>query len=378
MTFKKKYISLLLVAGLLLLFFYLKDFIPSNKRTEPYSTFYKQVEDKQIESVTITEDSVTYNKVSDPDLTYTTQNPQSPTLKEFLLKNDVKVKEEKDLWQILNIFLDYAFYIFFFAILFIAFKKFISPNTFKVVRNTGLTFKDLVGMEELKAYMTQVIDIMKNPKNYAEKGIRMPKGIILEGDPGNGKTYFAKALAGQAKINFIPAKATDFESMFMAIGPLKVKMLFRKARRKAPCLIFIDEFDGIGTHRNYSGSAIETENTRIVTALLNELDGFEQTKGVLVLAATNSIQALDKALIRPGRFDTRVSVPYPNEKNRLELIKRYCQNKETEKNCTPEDMASMFKGFSCARIESVINRASIMSPRITKENLEKAIKETER
>ena len=201
------------------------------------------MEDKKIESVTITEDSVTYNKVSDPDLTYTTQNPQSPTLKEFLLKNDVKVKEEKDLWQILNIFLDYAFYIFFFAILFIAFKKFISPNTFKVVRNTGLTFKDLVGMEELKAYMTQVIDIMKNPKKYAEKGIRMPKGIILEGDPGNGKTYFAKALAGQAKINFIPAKATDFESMFMAIGPLKVKMLFRKARRKAPCLIFIDEFD---------------------------------------------------------------------------------------------------------------------------------------
>ena len=227
------------------------------------------------------------------------------------------------------------FYLFFFGIVFIAFRKFISPNTFKVVRKTGVKFDDVVGMDNLKRDMTQVMEIMKAPAAYAKKGIRMPKGILLEGDPGNGKTLFAKALAGEAKVNFIPAKATDFESMFMAIGPMKVKLLFKKARRKAPCIVFIDEFDGIGTVRNYSGSAIETENTRIVTALLNELDGFEPTQGVLVLAATNSIHALDPALIRPGRFDAKFSVP--------------------------SALAKMFEGFSCAKIEASLNRAALLA-----------------
>ena len=189
----------------------------------------------------------------------------------------------------------------------------------------------------------------------------MPKGILLEGAPGNGKTLFAKALAGESKVNFIPAKATDFESMFMAIGPLKVKLLFKKARRKAPCIVFIDEFDGIGTRRNYSGSAIETENTRIVTALLNELDGFEPTNGVLVLAATNSISALDEALIRPGRFDSRVSVPYPDEKARVQLVKMYTEGKNLEADCTSEILAKKFAGFSCAKIESVLNKSSLIS-----------------
>ena len=189
----------------------------------------------------------------------------------------------------------------------------------------------------------------------------MPKGILLEGEPGNGKTLFAKALAGEAKVNFIPAKATDFESMFMAIGPMKVKLLFRKARRRAPCIVFIDEFDGIGTVRNYSGSAIETENTRIVTALLNELDGFEPTNGVLVLAATNSIQALDPALIRPGRFDARFCVPYPDYNARVQLAEMYSKGKNPASECTPEAIAKMTDGYSCAKIESVLNRAALLA-----------------
>ena len=177
----------------------------------------------------------------------------------------------------------------------------------------------------------------------------MPKGILLEGEPGNGKTLFARALSGEAKISFIPAKATDFESMFMAIGPMKVKLLFRKARRKAPCIVFIDEFDGIGTVRNYSGSAIETENTRIVTALLNELDGFEPTDGVLVVAATNSVQALDPALIRPGRFDAKFTVPYPDFHAREQLVQMYCKGKAHTQDCTESVLAKMFDGYSLHR-----------------------------
>ena len=170
--------------------------------------------------------------------------------------------------------------------------------------------------------------------------------------------------------------------MLMAIGPMKVKLLFKKARRRAPCIVFIDEFDGIGTRRNYSGSGIETENTRIVTALLNELDGFEPTSGVLVIAATNSIMALDEALIRPGRFDARVSVPYPDEKARVQLVKMYGNGKNLDSNCTPELLAKKFNGFSCAKIESVLNRAVLLAGQrqhtnVTLEDIDSAAKEQE-
>jgi len=327
---------------------------------EPYANFYAEVQNGHIESVSVNGDRLDYKKKGSDD-SFATENPESPLLKEFLLKNGVTVTVQKDGFEILAIVLDIFFYIIFFGVIFIVFRKFISPNTFKVVHKTGKRFSDVVGMDSLKKDMTQVMDIMNHPDVYAKKGIRMPKGILLEGEPGNGKTLFAKALAGEAKVNFIPAKATDFESMFMAIGPMKVKLLFRKARRYAPCIVFIDEFDGIGTRRNYSGSAIETENTRIVTALLNELDGFENTKGVLVLAATNSISALDEALVRPGRFDARVSVPYPDEKARKELIVMYTKDKKLTNDCSLDLLADKFKGFSCAKIESVLNRSQLLA-----------------
>lgn len=292
---------------------------------------------------------------------YRTDNPASPTLKEYLLLHGVTVKEEKDAAALLSLLFDVIFYAFFFGVFVFAFRKFISPNSFRVVRHTGVKFADVVGMDALKRDMSQVMEILKAPAAFAAKGIRAPKGILLEGAPGNGKTLFARALAGEARVNFIPAKATDFESMFMAIGPMKVKLLFRKARKRAPCIVFIDEFDGIGTRRNYSGSAIETENTRIVTALLNELDGFEPAKGILVLAATNSVKALDEALIRPGRFDARVSVPYPDEEARKQLVAMYSRGKTAAAECTPEALARRFNGFSCAKIESVLNRAALLA-----------------
>ena len=341
------------------------DYFAAKKTYVPYSKFYELVEKEQVESVVIKKDAIEFISVSDPSTgsgtPSVTENPHSPTLEETLLKNGVAVTVEKDSAEIFNLIFDIIFYVFFFGIIIVVFRKFISPNTFKVVHKTGVKFDDVVGMENLKRDMTQVMKIMQNPREYAAKGIRMPKGILLEGEPGNGKTLFAKALAGEAKVNFIPAKATDFESMFMAIGPMKVKLLFRKARRQAPCIVFIDEFDGIGTVRNYSGSAIETENTRIVTALLNELDGFEPTNGVLVLAATNSIQALDPALIRPGRFDARFRVPYPDYAARVELVKMYCRGKSYDAACTPETLAKMTDGFSCAKIESVLNRAALIA-----------------
>lgn len=341
-------------------FFLYDSFKTSSIDEIPYSHFHQSVSSNQVKSVTISKDSIVVTPDNGTKI-FKTKNPHSPLLEEFLLEHDVEIEVETSIEEILSLIFDFIFYVIFFGAIFIVFKKFISPNTFKVQHKTGIKFSDVVGMEKLKNDMTQIIKIMQNPKEFSKRGIRMPKGIILEGAPGNGKTLFAKALAGEAKVNFIPAKATDFESMFMAIGPMKVKLLFKKARRRAPCIVFIDEFDGIGTHRNYTGSAIETENTRIVTALLNELDGFEPTSGVLVLAATNSIQALDEALIRPGRFDSKFSVPYPDEKSRIELCRIYCRGKSPSQECTPELLASKFEGFSCAKIETVLNKAALIS-----------------
>ncbi len=374
MKLKLKFIiplAVLLAGGI---FFY--DYHSAAKIKEiPYKSFYDLVEAKRIASAKISEDEIFFEDADGNH--FKTQNPDSPFLKEFLLKNGAAVQSEKSFAQILSLALDVLFYAVFFAIIFGVFKKFISPNTFKVVRKTGVKFSDVVGMDQLKRDMAQVMQIMKNPREWEKKGVRLPKGILLEGEPGNGKTLFAKALAGEASVNFIPAKATDFESMFMAIGPLKVKLLFAKARRRAPCIVFIDEFDGIGTRRNYSGSAIETENTRIVTALLNELDGFEPTKGVLVVAATNSVQALDPALIRPGRFDARFKVPYPDMAARVQLVQKYTQAKKRAAACSDQKLAELFNGFSCAKIESALNAAALRAsqagrPEFTLDDVEAA------
>lgn len=356
---KKLFVILfvLVVAGCAGYYFYSSEF-SSKKDFIAYSQFYNEVEGGEVVSAVVKPDKILFEKNNQK---FWTNNPHSPVLEEFLLINNVEVKVEQDTAELFSLIFDILFYAFFFGIIIIAFRKFISPNTFKVVHKTGVSFSDVVGMENLKRDMKQVLKIMENPVEYAKKGIRMPKGILLEGEPGNGKTLFAKALAGEAKINFIPAKATDFESMFMAIGPMKVKLLFRKARKRAPCIVFIDEFDGIGTRRNYTGSAIETENTRIVTALLNELDGFQPTNGVLVIAATNSIEALDPALIRPGRFDAKFSVPYPDSDAREELIKMYCKGKNPAKECSVQVLSKMFNGFSCAKIEAVLNKAALLA-----------------
>lgn len=324
-----------------------------------YSEFYESVNQNEVIKAELSENKIIYELKDGTKLE--TQNPSSPSLKEFMLLHDVEIQQQADSSEIISTVFDVIFYLFFFGIIIIAFRKFISPNTFKVVHKTGVKFENIVGMENIKKDMTQIVKMMQNPAEYAKKGMRLPKGLLLEGAPGNGKTLFAKALAGESKVNFIPAKATDFESMFMAIGPMKVKLLFRKARKKAPCIVFIDEFDGIGTVRNYSGSAIETENTRIVTALLNELDGFEKTDGVLVIAATNSIKALDPALIRPGRFDAKLTVPYPDFEARKQLVQMYCKGKNPAPECSPEKLAKMFENFSCAKIETVLNRASLIA-----------------
>lgn len=341
-----------------------------------YSKFNEYVEKNEIESVVIGEDSVEF-KFKNNDNSYYTDNPNVDNFKESLLLKDIKVENATNYLIVIDLFI---YFVFFASIIFIGYKLIkMKLTTFKVIKHNKTRFSDIAGLDELKRDMIKTVDILKNPKEYEEKGVRAPNGIMLEGNPGNGKTLFARALAGEANINFIPTKATDFQSAVMSIGPSKIKTLFRKARKNAPCIIFIDEFDGIGERRNYTGTGIDKENNRIITAMLNEMDGFNKTQGVMVIAATNSYNSLDPALIRAGRFDKKYEVSNPDQKTRVELIEIYTKKKKIADEISKEKLAENFNGMSCSQIEAILNESATVAiikehEKINEEDIVEAIK----
>ncbi len=197
-----------------------------------------------------------------------------------------------------------------------------------VEKETGVTFKDVAGEEEAKESLTELVDFLKNPDKYRKIGARLPKGALLVGPPGTGKTLLAKALAGEASVPFFSLSGSDFVEMFVGVGASRVRDLFKQAQSMAPCIIFIDEIDAIGKSRDtqYGGGNDEREQT--LNQLLSEMDGFDSSKGIVILGATNRPEVLDKALLRPGRFDRRIIVEKPDLKGRIDVLKVHC--------CEPE------------------------------------------
>lgn len=355
----KEIIVILIILAILMAVIFSNVFNNKNLQYVSYKDFDNEIANENIQSVWIEDDKVKFSKNNDENLYYT-DNPNYDGLERELLLHGINVEVNSDKENIGFAF-DIVFYLFFFAIIiFVLYKLYeMNQKTFKVIRHTKVTFDDIAGMDELKRDMKQVVDVLKNPEEYKAKGIRQTKGIIFEGNPGNGKTLFAKALAEEMNVNFIATKGADFQSAMMSMGARKIKQLFKKAKRHKPCIIFIDEFDSIGERRNYAGTGVDKENNRIVTAMLNEMDGFDTQDGILVIAATNSYNSLDSALIRPGRFDLRYTIPNPDFETRIKLIDLYTKKKKLAEDINKEKLADSFETLSCSGVETLLNEAAM-------------------
>jgi cell division protease FtsH len=224
-------------------------------------------------------------------------------------------------------------------------------------------FNDVAGMEENLQELRDIVTFLSEGDLYAEMGAKMPRGILLVGDPGTGKTLIAKAVAGEAGVPFFAISGSEFVEVFAGVGAGRVRSLFQKARKKAPCIIFIDEIDAVGRERHGSGSGAEMEQDQTLNQLLVEMDGFDTTEGVVVLAATNRVDVLDPALTRPGRFDRQVYVARPDIKGREAILKVHIQGKRLAGDVKLTDVAKSTPGLVGADLANIVNEAAIMAVR---------------
>ena len=227
----------------------------------------------------------------------------------------------------------------------------------------GIRFADVAGEDEAKESLAEIVDYLHNPQKYTEAGASMPKGILLVGPPGTGKTMLAKAVAGEANVPFFSISGSEFVEMFVGMGASKVRDLFRQAKEKAPCIVFIDEIDAIGQKRNSGGMGGNDEREQTLNQLLTEMDGFEENTGVIILAATNRPESLDPALTRPGRFDRRVPVELPGLQGREAILKIHAKKIQTAADVDFHTIARMAAGASGAELANIINEAALRAVR---------------
>lgn len=232
-----------------------------------------------------------------------------------------------------------------------------------VKAQTGKTFEDVAGQEEAKESLTEVVDFLHNPGKYKAIGAALPKGVLLVGPPGTGKTLLAQAVAGEADVPFFSISGSEFVEMFVGLGASKVRDLFKQAKEKAPCIVFIDEVDAIGKRRDTSGFSGNDEREQTLNQLLSEMDGFDASEGVVILAATNRPEILDPALTRPGRFDRQVAVELPDIKGREDILKVHAKKIKTAPNINYKEVARMTAGASGADLANIINEGALRAVR---------------
>ena len=245
-------------------------------------------------------------------------------------------------------------------------------------KKSEVRFDDIAGLDEEKNELIEIVDFLKTPEAYQKMGAKIPRGILLYGKPGTGKTLIAKAIAGEAGVPFISMSGSEFIEMFAGLGASRVRKLFERAKKMAPCIVFIDEIDAIGSRRT-SNSGSETENNQTLNQLLVEMDGFETNETVIVLAATNRPEMLDKSLLRPGRFDRQITIPAPDLNGRESILKLHSKNKKFSPEVDFKEIAGDTAGFTGAELANVLNEAAIIATRnkhkqITNSDIENAVK----
>lgn len=340
-----------------------------------YSDFEIMVEEGKVESVTITSAEILITPVKNENdtfqITYYTVNLGDDRLYAFLDEHDVEYtgKNTSSSAILVNMLSFIIPIVILWAIFAFAMRKMgggggimgVGKSTAKmyVEKSTGVTFRDVAGQDEAKETLQEMVDFLNNPKKYTDIGAKLPKGALLVGPPGTGKTLLAKAVAGEAGVPFFSLAGSDFVEMFVGVGASRVRDLFKEAQKQAPCIIFIDEVDAIGKSRDshYGGGNDEREQT--LNQLLAEMDGFDSSKGVLILAATNRPEVLDKALLRPGRFDRRVIVDKPDLKGRVETLKVHARNVLMDDTVDLDAIALATAGCVGSDLANMINEAAI-------------------
>lgn len=341
------------------LFLFLR-LIPDSKIVDvKYTEFEKYVEDERVDTVTIDSDAGKIKfKLQGGSIVYRTSYPYSATFVENMLMHDIDVGYARK-FNFSNL-LNYALWgvIIFFGI--VMYKSMSTSDKKDVVEidSKTSTFKDVAGMTDIKEDMMSLVNLIKSGK-YKKENIKIPKGILLQGPPGNGKTLLARAFAGECGMNFMAMNASDFGSPLVGVSGMKINAIFDKAKKKSPCVIFIDEIDSIGARRTRANNASDKEMNTILTVLLNQMDGFKQNEGIIVIGATNRAEDIDKALLRPGRFDRKFTIPNPDRETRKALFKLYTKKLKLADDVTAEEFVSITAGCSSATIEGLINEAHI-------------------
>ena len=353
----------------------------ASTQEKSYSDFIKQLDKGNVKSVEFDSYEIDYKLVDDGhknyDITYYTgrvaDDELVPTLKKAKTSEgkSIEIKaaipDNTSTW-IFNILSFIVPLILLWVLLAFVSKKMggsmgmgVGKSTAKVYveKSTGITFKDVAGQDEAKESLQEVVDFLHNPKRYTDIGAKLPKGALLVGPPGTGKTLLAKAVAGEAGVPFFSLAGSDFVEMFVGVGASRVRDLFKEAQKMAPCIIFIDEIDAIGKSRDsrYGGGNDEREQT--LNQLLAEMDGFDTSKGLLILAATNRPEVLDKALLRPGRFDRRIIVDKPDLKGRLETLKVHSKDVKMDESVELDALALATAGLVGSDLANMINEAAI-------------------
>ena len=381
----------ILVIAIIATTFILKNNKDKDDTELAYTDLIKQISEGKIEKVEMTVGSTSIKvKVKDEEKE---KNSVVPNTEAFITLVQQKVAEGNEIeliqkpkntfTQILTVLISFFPTLIMIALFIMIYKmQGLGGEKGKVYedteRKTKIRFKDVAGLDEEKEELIEIVDFLKTPEKFTKMGAKIPKGVLLYGKPGTGKTLIAKAIAGEADVPFISMSGSEFIEMFAGLGASRVRKLFDKARKLSPCIVFIDEIDAIGSRRT-SNSGAESENNQTLNQLLVEMDGFSSEETIIVLAATNRPEMLDKALLRPGRFDRQVTIPAPDLNGREAILKIHAKDKKLADDVSLYNIAEDTAGFTGAELANILNESAIIATKkehsaITNSDLDEAVK----